>query len=744
MRMAASDEDEILRDRQGRAHRAALCPSTDLAPIRIDCAAAPVEESRPRPDQMRQTYVCRGLRTGQNCASFLERSYRTFRFSADGIAVSDQDELPPIVKRPPAPSLAPGSDQLFRLLVEGVTDYAIFLLDTGGRITTWNAGAERIKGYKASEIIGSHFSRFYTEEDLVAGMPERALCTAAETGRFETEGWRVRKDGSRFRANVVIDAIRDPHGELIAFAKVTRDISERVEAQTALRESEERFRILVQGVTDYAIYMLDPQGRISNWNLGGERIKGYTADEIVGRHFSIFFTPGDRARGEPEREIATATREGRFEGEGWRVRKDGTVFWAGVVVDRILDQSGNLLGFAKITRDMTEKKKAAEELERARAALAQAQKMEAIGQLTGGIAHDFNNLLTVITNSLDLLLDSRRDETQRRRIIETAQRAAERGARLNQQLLAFSRRQPLRPEPHDINALIGGFETVLRRACREAIAFDLDLAPVPVGARIDAQQFETALLNLVVNARDAMPGGGSIRIATRIETIDETRARAMSDIKPGRYVEVSVSDTGQGMSPEIISRAFEPFFTTKEVGKGSGLGLSQVYGFVAQSGGHVAIDSAPGAGTTVTLFLPASEGDRPADPAYPEAQAKTMTERILVVEDDPDVLDVAVESLRLLGYEVLTAPDAPSALAVLRREPDIRILLSDIVMPHGMNGVELAREAVRLRPGLRVLLASGYPMSVQPQDDGRPVLDEFPFLPKPYRSSQLAAALRAL
>jgi PAS domain S-box-containing protein len=659
--------------------------------------------------------------------------------------VSDQNDPPikPDVKRSLPLSLAPGSDQLFRVLVEGVIDYAIFLLDTDGRVTTWNAGAERIKGYKANEIIGSHFSRFYTEEDWAARVPERALRTAKETGRFEIEGWRVRKDGSRFWANVVIDAIRDRDGQLIAFAKVTRDMTEGVGAQTALRESEERFRILVQGVADYAIYMLDPEGRITNWNLGGERIKGYSANEIVGQHFSIFFTEEDRARGEPGREIATAAREGKFEGEGWRVRKDGTIFWAGVVVDRILDQNGKLLGFAKITRDMTEKKKAEEELERARAALAQAQKMEAIGQLTGGVAHDFNNLLTVITNSLDLLLDPRRDEPQKRRIVDIAQRAAERGAKLNQQLLAFSRRQPLRSEPHNVNALIGGFEAVLRRACREPIEFDLDLAPAPVAATIDAQQFETALLNLVVNARDAMPAGGSLRIATRIETIEQARARTMSDIAPGRYVKVSVSDTGEGMTAEVIGHAFEPFFTTKEVGKGSGLGLSQVYGFVAQSGGHVAIDSTPGVGTAVTLFLPATDLAPAADPADPEAQTTAAKARILVVEDDPDVLEVAVESLRILGYDVLTAPDGPSALAVLRRDPDIQILLSDIVMPNGMNGVELAREAVRLRPELRVLLASGYPMAAQPRH-GNAVLDEFPFLSKPYRSSQLAAALRGL
>jgi PAS domain S-box-containing protein len=641
-----------------------------------------------------------------------------------------------------APPFASGSDQLFRILVEGVVDYAIFLLDTGGRVATWNPGAERIKGYKHDEIIGSHFSRFYTDEDRLAGIPDRALRVATETGRFETEGWRVRQDGTRFWANVVIDAIRDRDGQLIAFAKITRDMSERVGAQTALRESEERFRILVQGVADYAIYMLDPEGRITNWNLGGERIKGYSAKEVVGQHFSIFFNAEDRANGEPEREIATATRDGRFEGEGWRVRRDGTSFWASVVVDRILDQDGKLIGFAKVTRDMTEKKKSEEELERTRAALAQAQKMEAIGQLTGGVAHDFNNLLTVITNSLDLLLDPRHDD--KHRIIDIAQRAVERGAKLNQQLLAFSRRQPLRSEPHDINVLIGGFEAVLRHACREAISFSLDLATVPVAAVIDAQQFETALLNLVVNSRDAMPAGGSLSIATRLEEIDQAHAGTMSDIAPGRYVKVSVSDTGEGMTPEVISRAFEPFFTTKEVGKGSGLGLSQVYGFVVQSGGHVAIESTPGAGTAVTLFLPATDLRPAAHPADPEAQADAEAAKILVVEDDPDVLDVAVESLRMLGYDVLTAPDGFSALAALRRDPGIQILLSDIVMPHGMNGVELAHEAVKLRPELRVLLASGYPMTALPRDGGRPVHDEFAFLSKPYRSAQLAAALQAL
>jgi PAS domain S-box-containing protein len=637
-----------------------------------------------------------------------------------------------------------GDDRLFRVFVEGLIGYAIVLLDTEGRITSWNTGAERIAGYRPDEIIGSHVSRCYTAEDRAAGVPQHALRAAAETGRHACAGWRVRKDGSRFLASTVIDAIRDAQGRLIAFGEVTRDITERVGAQAALHESEERFRILVQGVTDYAIYMLDADGNITNWNVGGERIKGYSAAEIIGQHFSIFYTREDRARGEPARTLGTAARDGRFEGEGWRVRKDGTRFWASVVVDRILDGDGRVLGFAKITRDMTEKQRAEDELEKTRAALAQSQKMEAVGQLTGGVAHDFNNLLTVITNSLDLLSGPMRDEAQRRRIIASAQRAAERGAQLTQQLLAFSRRQPLRPEVHNINGLIGGFEAVLRRACPEPIAFEMNLLTAPVAANIDAQQFETALLNLAVNARDAMPDGGTLHIATGLETIDAKRAVTMSDIRPGDYVTVTVSDNGKGMPPAVMRRAFEPFFTTKEVGKGSGLGLSQVYGFVMQSGGHVALDSAPGCGTTVTLYLPtATRPVASAAAADPDSAKPPMAGRVLVVEDDPAVLEVTVESLRRIGYEVLTAPDGPSALAVLRRDPDIDILFSDVVMPRGMNGVELARNALRLRPTLRVLLASGYPMSALSDAQGNGI-GEFPFLSKPYRGAQLAEALRAL
>ncbi len=302
------------------------------------------------------------------------------------------------------PHADPSPDESrYRLMVDAITDYAIYMLDPDGIVTSWNAGARRFKGYEADEIIGQHFSRFYTDADRLADKPAAALETAAREGRFEGEGWRVRKDGSRFWANVVIDPIRAPSGDLLGFAKITRDLTERKLAEETLRSSEQQFRLLVQGVSDYAIYMLDATGHVSNWNAGAERIKGYRPEEIIGHHFSRFYTDEDRAAGMPQRALETAEREGRFEKEALRVRKDGTTFWANVVIDPIRDATGRVIGFAKITRDVTERKATQRALEEAREQLFQAQKLEAIGQLTGGIAHDFNNLLMVVLGSLQLM-----------------------------------------------------------------------------------------------------------------------------------------------------------------------------------------------------------------------------------------------------------------------------------------------------------------------------------------------------
>ena len=599
----------------------------------------------------------------------------------------------------------------FRMLVDSVRDYAIYMLDPKGVVTSWNAGAQRFKGYTAGEIIGHNYARFYTEEDRRAGVPQRNLRIAATEGRYETEGWRVRKDGTRFWASVVIDSIRNEHGVLVGFGKVTRDITERKAAQDALRQSEERFRLLVQGVTDYAIFMLDMSGYVTNWNAGAQRLKGYTADEITGQHFSVFYTDEDRAADMPRRALLTARTEGRFETEGWRVRKDGTRFWASVVIDPIHDDSGTLIGFGKVTRDVTERRQAQMALDEARHALFQAQKMEAVGQLTGGVAHDFNNLLQAIGGSLELMerrLAAGRTDVER---YLTATRASvDRAAALTQRLLAFSRRSPLNPERVDLNDLVTGMQDLIRRSVGESVQIDLVLVQATLPAWVDANQLENALLNLAINARDAMPDGGRLTIATSGIHLDAASVSAKPDLKPGDYVVLRVTDTGIGMPPDVLARACEPFFTTKPIGQGTGLGLSQLYGFIRQSGGHLDIASEVGCGTTVTLYLPRYEGTetaRPAPTAPSGAPNPTACGTVLVVEDEAIVRMLLVEALTERGFSVLEAGDGNAAAAIIASAERIDLLATDVGLP-GINGRQLAEMARAKRPDLKVLFLTGY------------------------------------
>lgn len=625
-------------------------------------------------------------------------------------------------------------NQRFELLVAGISDYAIYMLSLDGLVTSWNAGAQRFKGYEAQEVIGRHFSIFHSPQDRAAGIPEASLQTAFTEGRFEAEGWRFRKDGSRFWASVVIDAIRNPEGTLIGFAKITRDITERRIAQDALRDSERRFRMLVQGVTDYAIYMLSLDGHVTNWNAGAERIKGYAADEIVGSHFSRFYIPEDQQLGIPQRALATAARVGRFEQEGWRVRKDGSRFWAHVVIDAIHDEfDGSLVGFAKITRDITEKKRAADLLEHANAALFQSQKMEAIGQLTGGIAHDFNNLLSVLSSGLDLL-SIRFGQQGDSIVVDSMARAVKRGAMLTQQLLSFARQQPLNAAQYNVNEIIGGFESVLRRAGHSSIEFSLSLDPSLRHVMVDAPRFEAALLNLVVNARDAMPDGGALVVRTANVHFKEGE---VATLPAGDYVRVSVIDAGIGMTPEVAARVFEPFYTTKELGKGTGLGLSQVYGFIVQSGGVATVKSQPGMGTTVELLLPALA----AGGIAAEVNGERASDVVLVVEDEPDILMVAAELFRNLGYDVLTASNGDDAWAIAERVGHLDLLFTDVMMPGEIDGIELAKRVRSAYPHTQIMISSGYTQLDVRGDAGS--LDEFLFIDKPYRLSDLARKLRA-
>ncbi|HEY0413498.1 MAG TPA: PAS domain S-box protein [Allosphingosinicella sp.] len=626
-------------------------------------------------------------------------------------------------------------DARFRLLIDAVTDYAIYMLDRDGHVVSWNPGAQRFKGYEQAEILGQHFSRFYTEEDRAIDFPKYALETAAREGRFEAEGWRVRKDGTRFWAHVVIDPIRDPSGELIGYAKITRDLTAKRQAQEALRQSEERFRLLVESVADYAIYMLDPTGIVSSWNLGAQRFKGYAADEIIGQHFSRFYTEEDKAIDFPRHALATAEREGRFEAEGWRVRKDGTRFWAHVVIDSIRADDGRLLGFAKITRDLTERMESQRALEQAREAFFQAQKIEAVGQLTGGIAHDFNNLLMAILGSLELVRRRVPDDPRILRLIDNAHQAAQRGASLTQRMLAFARRQELSLAPVDVPELVRGMADLLQRSLGPTIAietrFPLALAPIMA----DDNQLELAILNLAMNARDAMPEGGPIVISAQEEMIESGHA---SGLEPGHYVCLCVADQGEGMNEEVRARATEPFFTTKGVGKGTGLGLSMVHGLAEQSGGRLAIVSEAGVGTTIQLWLPVAQVNREAartfQPHPHEAAApRTGSLHVLAVDDDALVLLNTAAMLEDLGHIVYPAGSGAEALQILATNP-VDLLITDFAMPR-MNGVELAEAARVEQPDLPVLIATGYAELAA----GAHV--DLPRLAKPFTQSDLALAV---
>lgn len=611
------------------------------------------------------------------------------------------------------------NERNFRLLVKGITDYAIYMLDPEGRVTNWNKGAERIKGYKAKEIVGKHFSVFYTPEDRATDLPRRALEIARKEKHFLAEGWRIRKDGTRFFASVVIDPIFE-NRKLIGFAKITRDITERRNALSDLSKSESQFKTLVGGVTDYALYMLDPTGVVANWNAGGERIKGYSAEEIVGQHFSRFYTPVDQAAKKPARALKIAVEAGHYEEDGWRVRKDGSFFWASVVIDPIRNDAGELIGFAKITRDISERREAQEKLLAMRRQLAESQKFDALGQLTGGIAHDFNNILMIISGSIHPI---RKDITGQKAVkaLQSIEGASRRAASLTRQLLTFARRQSVQPQSIKLAERLEVLREVLTIGLGSAVSLTIDVADDVWNIVADPNEFETALVNLVINARDAMPEGGSVIISAK-------------NIPEKAQVAISVEDTGVGIPDDIAAKVFDPFFTTKAVGKGTGLGLSQVHGFAHQAGGTVGIKSNLGTGTTIIMCLPKAARQL----GFEQEQASLKSSgTVLLVEDNPEVATVSTGLLEQLGYTVRWAADASAALANFEKD-GIDIVFSDIVMPGKMDGIGLAKTIREKNPKIPILLVTGYSAST------KEIGSQFPILRKPYELHELSRELQKL
>jgi len=505
------------------------------------------------------------------------------------------------------------------------------------------------------------------------------------------------------------------------------------------------YRRLVQSVVDYAIFMLDEEGHISSWNPGAERIKGYSTDEILGEHFSRFYTPEDVKKGVPTKALETARREGRFAAEGWRVRKDGTRFWASVVIDPV-KEGEKIVGFAKVTRDLTERREAQLELERSQQALFQSQKMEAVGQLTGGLAHDFNNLLTGITGSLDLLkmrlAQGRINELER--YMTAAQGAAGRAAALTHRLLAFARRQTLQPKAVNANTLLSGMEELIRRTVGPSLKMETVLAAGLWNCFCDPNQLENAILNLCINARDAMPKGGTLTVETANTWLDDAAAKER-DMERGQYVAICVTDTGSGMSAEVTARAFDPFFTTKPTGQGTGLGLSMVYGFARQSNGQVRIYSELGHGTTIKIYMPrhvgkSEEQRHEVDTVEPPRAEEGET--VLVVDDEPTIRMLIGDTLAELGYQAIEVADAASGLKVLDSDVNIDLLITDVGLPGGMNGKEMADAARAKRPKLKVLFITGYAENAAITNGHlEPGMD---VMSKPFSMDKLAARIRSI
>jgi PAS domain S-box-containing protein len=592
-----------------------------------------------------------------------------------------------------------------------------------GRFISVNPAWTALLGWSEGEIRAMHVDMMRHPDDAEHSRAGRARL-AQGAPRVRQENRFRHRDGSWRRISWTMTA------EQGLIYVIGRDVTAERAAAERLLDSERQFRLLVEGVTDQALVMLDPHGVIASWNIGAERINGYPQGEVLGQHFAMLYPESDRALANEA--LNLAAQSGSYQAEGMRQRKDGTLFLASVSIDALHDENGGLSGFAKITRDITERHQAQLALQRAQEQLAQSQKIEALGQLTGGIAHDFNNMLMVVSGHAQALKTRLRDPRDLR-AIEAMELAARRGERLTRQLLAFSRRQTLNPSVVRLDERLDAFRDVLASSARGNIELTIDVAPNTWPVSIDVPELELALVNIVVNARDAMPSGGTIEITAQnvalrgVETAEEL---------DGDFVGLKIADSGGGIPPEILSRVFEPFFTTKQVDKGTGLGLSQVYGFTRQSGGTTTIASAPGTGTIVTVYLPRSHADAGMLVEVPSSEETAPgSEAILLVEDNAEVKAVAGMLLQQLGYRVDAVDSAAEALDLLADGRTVDLVFSDVVMPGEMDGLALARRIRTDYPNIPVLLTTGYAKAAS-QAKG------FPILRKPYRLTNLSRAIR--
>ncbi|WP_151119700.1 hybrid sensor histidine kinase/response regulator [Hypericibacter adhaerens] len=623
--------------------------------------------------------------------------------------------------------------------LKAVVDTAVdgvILIDAQGTVLRFNPACEKLFGFFAAEVVGQNVKMlmpapFRDEHDAyLTNYHRTGEAKIIGVGR-EVVGQR--KDGSTFPMDLSVGETKDD-GESI-FVGIIHDLTERKRSEQAVREAVQRLKAVVDTAVD-GVILIDARGLVMMFNPACEALFGYGAAEVVGQNVKMLMPP--HFRDEHDRYISNylSTHVPKIIGIGREVlgqRKDGTTFPMDLSVGEAIQNDGPV--FVGIIHDLTGRKRTEEQL-------VQAQKMEAVGQLSGGIAHDFNNLLTVIIGNAETLSEVLKARPDLRRQAEAIIAAGERGAELTQRLLAFSRRQTLIPSQIDCNQLVDKMSRLLRRTLREDIEIATALETGLTPAFADPAQLESAILNLALNAQDAMPGGGCITIATANAVLDEHYQATHPEVLAGDYAMVAVTDDGEGMPPDVVTRVFEPFFTTKEVGKGSGLGLSMVYGFVKQSNGHVAVYSELGLGTTVRIYLPVGgKADSSAVPAgKEELLAPRGQEILLVVEDDDFVRGHAVSVIRSLGYQVIASSDGDDAMKQLQTDTVIDLLFTDIVMPGGINGIELAERAQRLRPELKVLLTSGYALdslgSRRQLPPGTTVLN------KPYRKTELAQRIR--